>query len=111
MQHRLGPTVRRQRPQALRELVAQPVEPREQAVDDRALLGRRVESGWSEGLQSGDGVAHGRSEERSAEVAAVAAALGEQCVARGPGVELRDEVHDCLHLPAVRMHGVYPPVA
>src|ERR1051325_6817723 len=77
----------------------------------RALLGHRLESGWGEGLERGDGVAHGRSEERSAEVAAVAATLGEQCVARRPRVELRHEVHDRLHLRAVGMRGVYPAVA
>ena len=106
MQQGIGPPKRLQQVHAPGQVVAELVQPTEQAAAQRALLRSRIDLRWSQGLEHGDRIAQVRDEERCAQVAAVVPALGHHGVAGGAGVELSDEINDRRDGFRVRMRGV-----
>src|SRR5207249_4275768 len=92
------------------ELVPEPAQSAKQTITQRGLLRRRLDPGWKEALEYGDGVAHVGLEERGAQVAAVMAAFGKQGVAGRASVELGDEIHNGFHAGAVRRGRLNRPV-
>ena len=84
-------------PGPLGPFVAQPTEPDEQAVTQRALFRRGLDPGRGQRLDDGEGIAHVGGEEWRPEIAAVMPTLRDQRVAGGLRVELGDQTHDRHH--------------
>ncbi len=111
MQQGIGPAERLEQVHAPGQVVAEPVQPGEQAAAQRALLRGRVDPRGGKALEHGDGVMQVRREEGRAQVAAEVPAHGHEGVAGGAGVELGDESHDDPHALRVRMRGVQRALA
>ena len=109
MQQGVGPAERLQHLRPPGQLVAEAVEPGQQAVAHFALPRRRLDARRGHAFENGDGVAHVGGEERGAEVAAEVAASRQQRVAGRAGMELGDEIHDRPHATGLRVCRLHRP--